>query len=88
MDHKNISDANKIQAINVAYQIGGVDFITTLDQENGSRDLNRVNDSGLHIGLCQLDRELHKAFIQSPYFNDYENQVLYCYDVRQDAIKK
>jgi hypothetical protein len=88
IDHKNISDSNKLSAINIAYQIGGLDFVATLDQENASRDLNRVNDSGLHIGLCQLDRELHNDFIHSPYFNDYENQVLYCYDVRQDAIKK
>lgn len=88
LEHKSVKDPEKVEAMNIAYQLGGMDFVTTLDQENGQRGLKVEGDAGTSIGLCQLQKHLHKEFIESPYFLDYEKQVVYCYDVRQDAIEK
>jgi hypothetical protein len=88
LEHKSVKDRDKNIAMSIAYQVGGMDYVTTLDQENGQRKLDLLGDGGTSIGLCQLQKHLHKEFIESPYFMDYENQVIYCYDVRQDAVAK
>ncbi len=38
--------------------------------------------------LCQLNYQWHKKFIDSPEFNDYKEQVKYCWGVYQDGVKR
>lgn len=40
------------------------------------------------FGLCQLNRQWHWKFIDSPEFQDPFKQIDYCWGVYQDAINK
>lgn len=78
-------DQNEI--IKYASEISGnnLDFIATLEAENGLWEVNRIsgkNKNGSHdYGLCQLNDFYHKSFISSPEFKDYKKQIKYCYGV-------
>lgn len=89
VEHKRITDTSKVQAMNLAYYIGGMDFLATLDQEDDTRDpLRRSSTGDGSVGLCQLLPKYHSTFIDSDYFLNLSFQVMYCYDVRVDAIQK
>lgn len=79
--------------IDYAYLISNYnnDFIYTLEAENGNWDTNRssiiVGANGYRdVGLCQLNRQWHSSFIDSPAFKDYKNQLHYCWDVFTKAM--
>lgn len=62
-----------------------LDFILTLEAENGLWKLDRIskaNSNGTKdYGLCQLNSAYHWNFIQSDDFKDAEKQLKYCYEV-------
>jgi len=63
------------------------DWIATLEAENGLWTTDRVGVTG-DRGLCQLNPRYHWAFINSPEFNDYKQQLLYCAQVYSQASQK
>ena len=60
-----------------------MDFILTLNRENGAWDTLKVspkNRNGTRDhGLCQLNSAYHSAFINSPEFKDFKKQIDYCW---------
>jgi hypothetical protein len=75
---------------NYAYELGCIDFVLTLNAENGRWDHNvksPVNGNGYRdVWLCQLNLARHAKFYSS---DDYQNpyiQLRYCYDVFSEAI--
>jgi len=63
------------------------DWILTLETENGHWTVDRIGGlNNGYIGLCQLSRYYHKAFIESPEFLDYKHQLLYCVEVYARAM--
>ena len=77
---------------NYAYELGWLDFVLTLNAENGRWDHNvksPVNGNGYRdVWLCQLNLQRHADFFFS---DDYQNpykQLRYCYDVYSDAVNK
>ena len=69
------------------------DFVYTLEAENGLWSTERssiiVGANGYRdVGLCQLSRQWHSDFINSPEFKDYKKQLEYCWGVYQDGVKR
>lgn len=67
------------------------DFVLTLEAENGlwatTRRSIAIGANGYRdVGLCQLNRQWHHRFIDSPEFRDFRKQLHYCLEVYQKAI--
>lgn len=82
-EKKNVGeDQNKI--IRYASQVSGndLDFIATLEAENGLWSGNRISarngDGSRDYGLCQLNSHYHWGFITSAGFADDTKQIDYC----------
>lgn len=76
--HSGFSSGDQRQAIiQYAYDLGGLDFVTMIECENGNRSLEARWDRGHAWGLCQMNDRYHK--IPSEYFGDWKFQVDYCY---------
>lgn len=75
------------QYVRIASQISNndLDFLLTLEQENGLWTPNRkhpINSNGSRdYGFCGLNSTYHWDFIKSPDFKDPEKQLRYCYEV-------
>lgn len=75
------------QWVRIASEISenDIDFLSTVNQENGLWTLDRVspkNKNGTRdYGLCQLNSTYHWNFIQSDEFKDGRKQLEYCYEV-------
>lgn len=61
-----------------AYQLGGLDFVSLIECENGQWLTGAVGDYGRSRGLCQLNTRWHKEPL-SPEWNDWRNQISTCY---------
>ena len=61
-----------------AYNLWGLDFISMIECENGSRDPTARGDWGQSYGLCQLNTRRHKEPL-SPERKDWRNQISICY---------
>ena len=70
---------------------GDQDFLKTLIAESGLRPdaVNTHNRSGYRdSGVCQINRQYHSKFIDSPDFKDWKKQIDYCWGVYSDAVKR
>lgn len=70
-----------------------LDMLLTLIWENWTFRIDRKSliiwsNGYSDYGLCQLNYQYHKKFIDSPEFKDWEKQTNYCIGVRKDAVKK
>lgn len=61
-----------------AYKLWWMDFVITLECENGNRDITAKWDHGKALGLCQLNKRWHKR--TNDYINKRQAQVEVCYD--------
>lgn len=80
-------DQNEIIKYASIISSNNLDFIGTLEAENGLWRIDRVskkNRNGTQdFGLCQLNSRYHSNFIKSPDFKDYKKQINYCWKVYQ-----
>lgn len=63
--------------VQYAYKLGGMDFVTTLECENGNWSLKAVWDGWKAFGLCQMNTRFHK--LPEWYMDIRQVQVEYCY---------
>ena len=83
---KNVGeDQNKVVRLASKISNNDIDFITTIEAENGLWTLNRVSrrnsDGSYDKGLCQLNSRYHATFIKSKDFDSAEAQIKYCWNV-------
>lgn len=69
-----------------AYRLWGLDFISMIECENGSRDPTARGDWGKAYGLCQLNTRRHKEPL-APERKDWRNQLSVCYSKRKVGTK-
>lgn len=69
------------------YNYSCLNLILTFTAENWWWHWDRVSPTN-DYWLCQLHYKRHKDFIDSPEFEQPENQIQYCLEVWQDAYKK
>lgn len=84
-------EINKL--VNYAYDLWWIDFVLTLEAENWLWKWDRrsmIIWANWHwdYGLCQLNYQWHKPFIDSEEFKDPYKQLDYCNWVFQDWIKR
>ena len=64
-----------------------LDFITTLESENGLWTIDRKSpknsDGSRDFGLCQLNSAIHSTFIKSADFKDPKKQIQKCWEIFQ-----
>jgi CTP:phosphocholine cytidylyltransferase-like protein len=74
-------------------QLQPMDFVLTLDSENGTWNKNRMSmivwaNGYRDQGICQLNRKYHIKFINSPEFQNEYKQVDYCWEVWKKGVLK
>lgn len=69
-----------------AYQLGGLDFVSLIECENGQWLTWAVGDWGKAYGLCQLNTRRHKEPL-APEWKDWRNQLSICYSKRKWGTK-
>ena len=62
-----------------AYQLGGLDFVSLIECENGQWLTRAVGDYGKSHWLCMLNTRWHKEPF-SPDWNDWRNQLSVCFE--------
>lgn len=67
------------QAVQYAYDLGGIDFVALIECENGNWNPTAVSKTK-DYGLCQLNYKYNKKFINSEDFKDAFKQLDYCYE--------
>ena len=66
------------EIVQEAYQLGGLDFVSLIECENGQWLTWAVGDWGKAYGLCQLNTRRHKEPL-APEWKDWRNQLSVCY---------
>ena len=66
------------EIVQEAYQLGGLDFVSLIECENGQWLTGAVGDYGKSHWLCMLNTRWHKEPL-SPSWNDWHNQLSICY---------
>ena len=74
------------EIVQEAYQLGGMDFVSLIECENGQWLTGAVGDYGRSRGLCQLNTRWHKEPL-SPSWNDRRNQISTCYQKWKSGTK-
>lgn len=74
------------EIVQEAYQLGGMDFVSLIECENGNRDPKATWDYGRSRGLCQLNTRWHKEPL-SPSWNDWRNQISVCFERWKSGTK-
>lgn len=74
------------EIVQEAYQLGGMDFVSLIECENGNRDPKATWDYGRSRGLCQLNTRWHKEPL-SPSWNDWRNQISVCFEKWKSGTK-
>lgn len=69
-----------------AYDIWGLEFVSLIECENGSRDPTARGDWGKAYGLCQLNTRRHKEPL-APEWKDRTYQLSICYQKRRAGTK-
>ena len=76
--HKGFSTEDIRQKyVQYAYKLGGMDFVTMLECENGQWRLDARGDWGKAYWLCQINTNYHK--LPEWYLDVWQVQVEYCY---------
>ena len=76
--HSGFSTGDSRQEIvQEAYQLGGLDFVSLIECENGQWITGAVGDYGKSHWLCMLDTHWHKEPLSSDW-NDWRNQISVC----------
>lgn len=77
--HSGFSTGDSRQEIvQEAYQLGGLEFVSLIECENGNWDPKATWDYGKSHWLCMLNTRWHKEPL-SPSWNDWHNQLAVCY---------
>ncbi len=80
------------KAIHYAWEKSDSDpnFIFLIEVESGwILDAYHINyNNSTDHGLCQLNNRYHQEFINSDYFNEWEAQINYCFEVYRQAKEK
>lgn len=79
-------DDYRQEIVQEAYKLGGLEFLTLIECENGLRDPLRVGDGGKSHWLCQLNTRRHKEPLSSAW-SDWRNQLSVCYQKRKWGTK-
>ena len=66
------------EIVQEAYQLGGLDFVSLIECENGQWLTRAVGDYGKSHWLCMLNTRWHKEPL-SPDWNDWRKQISICY---------
>lgn len=74
------------EIVQEAYQIGGLDFVSLIECENGQWLTRAVGDYGRSHWLCMLDTRRHKEPL-SPSWNDWRNQISVCFEKWKSGTK-
>lgn len=67
------------EIVQEAYQLGGLDFVSLIECENGQWLTRAVGDYGKSHWLCMLNTRWHKEPF-SPDWNDWRNQLSVCFE--------
>lgn len=70
-------DDYRQEIVQEAYQLGGLDFVSLIECENGQWLTGAVGDYGKSHWLCMLNTRWHKEPF-SPDWNDWRNQISVC----------
>ena len=85
--HSGFPTGDSLQEIvQEAYQLGGLDFVSLIECENGQWLTWVVGDWGKAYGLCQLNTRRHKEPL-APEWKDWRNQLSICYSKRKWGTK-
>ena len=74
------------EIVQEVYQLGGLDFVSLIECENGQWLTGAVGDWGKAYGLCQLNTRRHKEPL-APEWKDWRNQLSICYSKRKWGTK-
>ncbi|MBB1578513.1 MAG: hypothetical protein HG424_000810 [candidate division SR1 bacterium] len=69
-----------------AYDLGGLDFVSLIECENGLRNPKAIGDGGMSFGLCQLNIRRHGEPLEEER-NDRTYQLSVCYQKRKGGTK-
>lgn len=84
--HKGFKeDDEKQKMVKYAYKLGWLDFVKTIECENGNWNIKAVGDSGKAFGLCQMNVNYHK--LPEWYKDNWVVQVEFCYKKRKWGTK-
>lgn len=72
-------DDYRQEIVQEAYQLGGLEFVSLIECENGNRDPKATWDYGKSHWLCMLNTRWHKEPL-SPSWNDWRNQISVCFE--------
>lgn len=71
-------DDEKQKMVQYAYELWGIDFVKTIECENGNWNIWVVWDGGKAFGLCQINVNYHR--LPEWYKTDWKIQVEFCYE--------
>ena len=74
------------EIVQEAYQLGGLEFVSLIECENGQWITGAVGDYGKSHWLCMLDTRRHKEPL-SPSWNDWRNQISVCFERWKSGTK-
>ena len=74
------------EIVQEAYQLGGLDFVSLIECENGQWLTGAVGDYGKSHWLCMLNTRWHKEPL-SPSWNDWRNQISVCFEKWKSGTK-
>lgn len=79
-------DDYRQEIVQEAYQLGGLDFVSLIECENGQWLTGAVGDYGKSHWLCILNTRWHKEPL-SPDWNDWRNQISVCFEKWKSGTK-
>ena len=79
-------DDYRQEIVQEAYQLGGLEFVSLIECENGQWLTGAVGDYGKSHWLCMLNTRWHKEPL-SPSWNDRRNQISTCYQKWKSGTK-
>lgn len=74
------------EIVQEAYQLGGLEFVSLIECENGLRNPKAVWDNGMSFWLCQLNIRRHGEPLEEER-NDRTYQLSVCYQKRKWGTK-
>ena len=67
------------EIVQEAYKLGGLDFVSLIECENGQWLTGAIGDYGKSHWLCMLNTRWHKEPLSSDW-NDWHNQLAVCFE--------